>query len=262
MKVRKILILVISVVLLAAAGLLGVNTVFSVSFIDVSFFVSSDKAQEDSLKIRQSLETEYKGKNLLFVSQDDVRAFMDGYPYMKVVSVEKAYPATLKLSLEERSERYAVCVVEEGNAVYYMTDEEGNVLAERSVNENNVDNNPNFLIRGLTGGAAFSSDKNWRTVLTVCAAMDEAVGGVRTCLVGLEVFSPTSNEADAKFIVTTSEGVTICIVHPQSLPREKAEKAMEEYRKLDDGQKGRGYLIVTDDEREEGKISWNYTESV
>ena len=128
MKRQKILVAVISVVLFLAALLLGANTVFSVSRIDIAFGVSSPQARADSLALQRTLEEEYLGENIFFVQRDRVTAAFDGYPYLSVISFEKSYPDKLVLSVEEKLESYAAAVEEESGTVFYMLSADGSVL--------------------------------------------------------------------------------------------------------------------------------------
>ena len=258
MKRQKILVAVISVVLFLAALLLGANTVFSVSRIDIAFGVSSPQARAHSLALQRTLEEEYLGENIFFVQRDRVTAAFDGYPYLSVISFEKSYPDKLVLSVEEKLESYAAAVEEESGTVFYMLSADGSVLRKSAENKNNVDGGENFRIEGLRYSASdgFSSDGNFRTVLEICARLDEAAGGIRTAFASLAV---SSDATGTELTVYTREGVEIRVGDPASHTEEKIGKALEMYLALEDKDKLFGYITVRDNADGSGIVGPTYT---
>ncbi len=257
MKKQKTLVAVISVVLFLAALLLGANTVFSVSQVEIAYEVSSAQARADALALQRALEEEYIGENIFFVRGDRVTAAFDGYPYLSVKSFAKSYPDKLVLSVEEKLETYAVAVEENGGTVYYMLSSEGDILRKSAVNESNVDGGANFLITGLAYAAdgGFAGDGNFQTALTVCTLMDRLTGGIRTCLGSLQVLSDATG---TEFIVQTLEGVEIRIGNPASLTEEKTEAAVGMYLSLSAQDKLFGYISVRDS-ADGGMVGPTYT---
>ncbi len=257
MKRQKTLVAVISVVLFLAALLLGANTVFSVSRIEIAYVVSSAQAQKDSLALQRALETEYVGENIFFIRDEEVVAAFDGYPYLSVTGFEKKYPDRLVLSVEEKPEIYAAAVEESGGTVFYMLSEDGEVLRRAQENVNNVDGGENFLLNGLTyaGGTGFSADENFKRVMDVCARLSARTGGVRTCLSSLTL---EVSAVRTDLTIATMEGVSIEVGNPFVLTEEKIDAAMNMYLSLDAQSKLIGSIFVVDD-RESGGISTTYS---
>ncbi|MBQ9081352.1 MAG: hypothetical protein IJY26_01795 [Clostridia bacterium] len=247
MKSKRKLVVIISVILFLAVLLLGANTVFSVSQIEIAYVVSSEQAKNDSFALQSELEEAYVGNNIFFIKQEDVTSRFAPYSYLQVKSFEKSYPNKLKLTVEEKMETFALSAVEGEKIVYYMTDLQGRILRKKDANVNNVDGRENFLIEGLRySGNGFSGDGNFSTVMSACAKMEELTGGIRTCLTQMTVFVPTSNPADSELIVKTREGVTIHIVNPSVLTVEKTEAVMEYYFSLSTADKLYGDIYVLD----------------
>lgn len=257
MKKQKTLVAVISVVLFLAALLLGANTVFSVSQIEIAYGVSSAQAQKDSLALQRALEEEYVGENIFFVQDEEVIAAFDGYPYLSVTGFEKKYPDKLVLSVEEKPEAYAAAVEENGKTVYYMLSADGEILRKAQENANNVDGGENFLLEGLTysADAGFAADDNFRLVLDVCAQLSALTGGVRTCLSSLSI---EVGSVSTEMAIRTLEGVTIEVGNPAVLTREKIASAIEMYLSLDAQSKLIGYISVRDN-RVDGGIITTYS---
>lgn len=254
MKRQKTLVAVISVVLFLAALLLGANTVFSVSRIEIAYGVSSAQAQKDSLALQHALEERYVGENIFFVKDEEVISAFDGYPYLSVTGFEKKYPDRLVLSVEEKPEVYAAAVEENGGTVYYMLSADGDILRKAQENVNNVDGGENFLLEGLTYSAenGFASDENFELVLSVCKQLDAMAGGVRTCLSSLRL---EVGAVSTEMIVQTLEGVTLQIGNPATLTEEKITAGMEMYLSLDAQSKLIGYISVRDNRVDGGIIT-------
>ena len=70
-----------------------------------------------------------EGKNVLFLSEEDIKAELEKNPYAEVVSVKKVLPNKISIEIKKREERFAY--LNEG--VYYYTDD--NFVLLRKGNE-------------------------------------------------------------------------------------------------------------------------------
>ena len=139
-----------------------------------------------------------------------------------------------------------------------MLSADGSVLRKSAENKNNVDGGENFRIEGLRYSASdgFSSDGNFRTVLEICARLDEAAGGIRTAFASLAV---SSDATGTELTVYTREGVEIRVGDPASHTEEKIGKALEMYLALEDKDKLFGYITVRDNADGSGIVGPTYT---
>ncbi len=101
------------VVLLACFG------IFTVAKIDVSYAVSSY-----DVHTAESILSKYKGKNILFLDEQDVVDDLKSMTYLEVKSVEKKYPNVLSVNISERRETYRIIV----DNTTYILDENGVAL--------------------------------------------------------------------------------------------------------------------------------------
>lgn len=121
MRAKRISVIMLAIGFLLAA-IFSCVFVFSVSKVQVSFAVSSNF---NSAKVQESLDV-FKGKNLLFLNEDEVYSILKEERYLEVLSVEKEYPNVLNISLKERVGIYHF----QYNSKYYLIDETGFVLEE------------------------------------------------------------------------------------------------------------------------------------
>ncbi len=263
MKSKKGLVIIASIILFMAVLLLGANTVFSVTEIELKARSEALSAQADlDLKtLYNALNKEYLGDNILFVREEKVVSYFDSYPYLEVKGFKKTYPGKLELFIEEKTERYAFKVEGNGETVYYMASAQGEILRESKENVNNVDGGENFLIEGLRYSAEskFSGDGNLDTVLTVCAKMEELTGGIRHCLKSITV---KVDATGTEFTVHTYEGVTIRIDAPAEKTEEKVEKAINFYLNLSTEDKLFGEIFVFERLDQAGEVGITHTPRV
>lgn len=253
MKRIKKLVALISAAVLLAVLLLGANTIFTVTEIEIAFAVSSEQAYEDSLTLQKTLEGQYLGENILFVSEKEAVACFDGYTFLSVESFSKSYPSSLRISVTEKEEVYAFAESDGEDTIYHMCSGSGEILRVSDANENNVDGGPNLLVEGLeySESAGFADDGNYEAALAACVQLDGLADGIRTCFLSLEV---SSTVTATEFLISTHEGVSIEIDSPSVSLSEKIDLAFGMYQSLEDGEKLYGTIIVVDDSSGTGII--------
>lgn len=234
----------ISAVIFAGAVLLGGNTLFSVAEIRADYEISTDYYFLCAQEKQREIEQKYVGKNILFLSEEELAKEYENSGTLTVTSVTKQYPNVLLVKVSERPELFAV----ESGGVYYMMDGNGSCLRTSETNENVADGQPNFLISGLKGTPSgdFSGDKNFSAAMTICKAMNEATGGIRSSLSSMKYVQPTADPADSEFIVSSKEGVKIRIFDPTRETAKKISGAMESYLSLSPQAKLSGEIYALD----------------
>ena len=100
---------------------------FSVKKVAAEFSVYGVSSAEE---IQNDLDS-FKGRSILFVKENDVRAVLDKYPYYEIESVKKEYPNVLRVSVVKRAEAFKI--VASGRS--YVIDAVGNVLNDTGATE-------------------------------------------------------------------------------------------------------------------------------
>ncbi len=141
---KKLLVILISitfalVVLFSCASLLAIKKV------EVKYAL----ANTDVNAVQKILDKNLN-KNLLFLSEGDVKDLLKRQPYLDVVTVDKKFPNVLSVSVKERREVYRI----QTDSASYILDENGFVLNDTGVamqNNEIIDlsfisfvNNPSF----------------------------------------------------------------------------------------------------------------------
>lgn len=138
MKHKKLLILSGALTVILFFVLVFV-TVFRVYDVSIDYSVYSN---EDYL-VAEEILASYKGKNLIFVDTDEIAAKIVENTNLKVRSVEKEYPFSLKAELYSSEERFAI---EAENGAYYVIDVDYVVLKTRDTLVNPADGLSDVLI--------------------------------------------------------------------------------------------------------------------
>ncbi|MGN1234629.1 MAG: cell division protein FtsQ/DivIB [Christensenellaceae bacterium] len=204
--------------------------------------VRSDEAYSEVLALQKTLD-ERIGTNYVSVDEEEI-AELAASPYLEVVSVKKAFPDLVVVTVREKWELFAVQDGED----YYMLDKNGVILARSSVNANRVDGGENVLLSGvqivspvvgetaqlyLSGGSSASSE-GVRRMIALAGLLDEKLGGLRSCVESVSLRAATDNPQDEIVTFVTKEGVLLCIADPSSLGEEKAAAVTEKYLALSD----------------------------
>ncbi len=100
-------------------------------------------SNENVSNLAESYLADFKGKNLVFTSTNDIKNELESKsPYLKVEKVNKKLPNVLEVVITERKEAFTIKV----DNYYYVLDNEFFCVAKKQVNENNVVGNRNILL--------------------------------------------------------------------------------------------------------------------
>lgn len=255
---KKVLCLALSFVILIAVIVLGAHFVFMVDTVVVYYNVLSEKGVEYSVSIQKDLENAYIGKNTLFVSRDEADEVLSNYPYVKGVSVRKIFPDKIAVYAEETPERFAV---ENSSGEYDMLDEDGTYLATRDSNENYADGFRNILLTGFGEYSSdFTSSEAFKAAKQICDHMHTAFDGVRANLSEINYVHPTSDDSDAYFELTMTEGVVIRIYTPLSSTEAKCAAVVESYLSLSPEDRLYGLITAVEKADGSGEFITSYSE--
>ena len=154
--------------------------------------------------------------------------------------------------MTEDAEVYAA---ETGEGDYYILGVDGTVLERRESPLNRMEGKTNVILKGLENvkgekGKLLSNSETFKALLIFCDQMHTDLNGLQDNVKSVQL------HATDKYRVEMSEGVIIYVDQASVLTLEKAKKAMETYKGLNDTQKvktvsfpdatGDVKLIVTD----------------
>jgi len=257
---KRLISIILSAVVLIVVIVMGIYFIFMINTVSVYYNVLSDKGIEYSVEIQEALESIYKGKNILFVGEDEAAAVFDKYPYVSEVSIRKVYPNKIAVYAEENAERFAIANSSGG---YDMLDKNGLLLSSRDTNENYADSYRNILLEGFGEySEAFYNSAQFAAVKIMCDYMHEAFGGIRANLSEIKYAAPTSNPANAYFQLTMTEGIIIRIFNPLNITKEKCVSAIDRYLSLSPEDRLYGLITVVENADGSGEIITTYSDFV
>ena len=141
MKYKRLLAGV-TVLFFIVIAIFSFNFLFKIS--DVQLHVTHIENSPENIKDKLSeYSKSLEGQNLLFVSESDIKKdVLEFSPYIDVISIEKIYPCSIKISVTEFEEIFSL----KSGDKYYMLDTTLRVLSKKDDNKNNVTGNPNLTI--------------------------------------------------------------------------------------------------------------------
>lgn len=239
---KKLTVILLTVVLFLSATLLGVATVFRVRSVAVDASLVSEFAHADALRLQARLTEMYKDDSTIFADDTEVKEALKEFPYLRYSGFEKKYPGKIIVRVTEDAEAYAVAT---GEGDYFIVSADGLVMERRESSLNRLDGKPMVVIDGLSvsgeKGKKLNGGEYFDALLTFCDQMSVHLNGIRDNVVSIQV-----SQYSPEYTISMREGVTVCVGAPQSLTKEKADKAMEIYLSLSDKDRMSGSVVVTD----------------
>ena len=257
---KKTLIMTsIALVLLLAVVVAGLNVIFTVSYIEASFSTFSEEGEAEAQDLKGELDR-FVGKSLTFLKLSAVEKTVEKYPSFRVESVQKKFPKTVVLSIQERRELFAYQL---SGGQYAMIDSEGMCvrLSDDNVSRTGGENIllKNFKLEAEVGcmveGAYFEALMNALSGFE--SVLADARANVREVTL---VYNGGDNSLNFNlFKIEMQEGVIIEMYNPLSRAAEKAKMALEKYNELGDIEKMYGTITVAE-ERGDGELNVTYDE--
>lgn len=248
---HKRLITIFVIAIFALISIFTVFSVFTIDYVDVKFNISDD-GRIDADVIEDKL-SKWKGKNLLFISQDKLVDEIKDFTYFEVVSIEKDFPNKLNIEINERKARYVV----EFEGENYVVSTDGFVL-EKLTTENssliklNVDSEKvgnRFSFTNVTIGQYIVTSDNG-SINALFDIMD--VEGLSDFVTEVDVYwtadddtsTANRNEANQSLSIKTATEVSVSIDKFKEYSVEKAKALVKSYKNIDDYLKANSYLEV------------------
>ena len=251
MRKRVIITTIVSLILLFAVVLAGLNAVFTVTAVRTDFCTYSAEGGKEAVELQTKLNG-YVGRSLTFLDLKDVENEVAAYPFMKVETVSKKYPDQVRIRIVEKKESYAY-LLPDGS--FAALDENGEYLRSNPTLDNRVagKNIPlvDFgfrLVDGKTEGRYFEP------LMDCFACLRDALGEVRANVVSVSLNFGGGESAPEThyFRFTRREGVVIDLYNPQREAAAKMRSAADLYtgqgtfagKGLNDAEKTGGIVTV------------------
>lgn len=246
MKKRVILTTVVSIVLLLAVILAGLNAVYTVTSVRANFQTFSNDGDSEARELQGKLDS-FVNSSTVFLALDEVQAVVDEYPCFRLEEMEKRYPDRVQLKITERKETFFYCLPD---GSYAILDEKGEFIYEKESDVNRTGGG-NILLSGF--GFEIDGDGvrgNYFEELTgVFAVLSETLFEVRANVLSitLDYGGDEGTTTNDFFSIEMREGVLIEIYAPHTKADEKTRLAIEYYAsELKDFERVRGAITVVD----------------
>lgn len=226
MKKRSILTTVVAFLLLAAVVAAGLNAVFTVTYVNADFVTYTQEGEREAQQLKEELNG-YLSKSTTFLDLEEVRATASANPRFNVVSIEKKYPASVVIDIQERRSAFAYAA-QEG---YDVLDVEGVWIGRSEQASGFVELNGDFSFTYADG--KFSGDYA-QELIGMYAVMSELLGEPRANVLSVtfEDSGDTSSDRFDRFRVAMREGVEIVIGEPSVRAEDKVRAALAVYLEL------------------------------
>ena len=244
---KKVITILLTVIVFLSAAVLGISTVYRVKDVNVRAQTISQDAEMETTALRKKLKTAYYKQSIFFTDDQITKEILKEFPYLRLISFERAYPDLLVVRVAEDAEVFATAISETEKG-YYILNAEGTVLGQREnyINRAETDvGGKNILLSGKDKGEVLSGQACMEKLFPFCQKLSSLLGDkIRANVLSVETIAPTTQEKDAYFCLQMHEGVRIYLFEPTSNLDEKLQKAIEKYFSLSDGEKMTGRIAV------------------
>ncbi len=214
------------------------RVLFSISDINVEYSYYNQNQIDET----NDLLKRYKGSNLFFLKEREIRDLIHNNTSLKVESITKDYPNVLNVKLKERQEMFAIKIDDS----FYILDDEYTIVGIRDNIANSIDGLDNIILE-------FNHKEYDKSLLTVRStlnignqavmnsfmAMVENISSPRDIVSKIVIEEKQAGE-NYYFYVETLEGCKIEIRKATELTAEKTKQAITKFLALDDSDRLNG----------------------
>lgn len=236
MRQRAFLTTLIAILLLAAVIAAGFHAVFTVAYVQASFYTHTPEGDRAAQQLKEELNA-YLGSSTTFLDLDEVRATAESNPRFRVLSLEKHFPSAIALEIEER---YAAFAVPSGEG-FALVDNDGVRIDEVSSAESYIELKGDFSVSFVDGRAAGGYVNE---LLVMYSSFLQALGEPRANLLSISLVDSGASSRFDQFCIQTVEGVEIVIWNPSERPAEAGDAAVQKYLELTETERVRGSIVV------------------
>ena len=239
---KKVLTILLTVALFLTATALGVNSVYRVESLDLKIQYVSEDAKTEAESLRNELLALYEKESMFSVKQETAGAVLANYPYFRMNSFKTEYPNKLVIEVIEDAEVFSV----KNGDNYYILSLDGTVLSIRENPENRSDKKENVVLENMEISGEkgqFCVGEKINEILPLLKELSVRFNGLRSNLVSVE-FQILGGSIE-QYNLITREGVVIRVRQASELVVEKAEKIATVYASLEDEERLKGSIYVT-----------------
>ena len=232
--IRKAIVLILAAVFIAAVAI-GLSVIFAVRNINV-FRIDYQRADgapseefERALSSVQYSLSEFEGKAIAGVDEEDIAEAVNASGYAEFVSCEKIYPCTINVTVRERVEIFAV--PSEDGLTWSVLDRDCRFISSKRSNANNLDGSPNVLLENIP-------EEDYQTVAGLAELFEEKFSSVRAFAESITMVPAALQVETDSLCIKLRCGLTLEIRDYKNSPLEKAEalctafESMPDYLKL------------------------------
>ncbi len=251
---KKVLIATfVAILLLAGAVAAALSFVFRVSAVRANFHVFSNEGRAEAVALQEELDS-FIGKNTTFLKLSEVEERVKAYPSFRVTHTEKKYPNVVEIEIHERREAFALQTA----TGYQIFDEDGIYLYDKQENVNRAGGeNILLLVEGSATQDLFVSAiatgetaavGYFGEAVRAYQAFAQILTEVRTNVhaIALGCIGNTALSRNFYLRFAMAEGMDIMIINPSCKAAEKATATAQAYLALEDGQRLKGEISITD----------------
>ncbi len=246
MRKKGLTILLTALVFLSAVAL-GFSSVFRIDTVALELTSVSAQTAGQAQEIQEKLKNAYDREGSFGVSREKAEEIVKGYPHLRITAFTVSYPDKLVIKLAEEGEVYSYLLAD---GRYAIMSKDGIVLDIRENAESRLDggNTVEWKCKGTAvtanKGEALTGDTQISTLLALCTAIGNELGGIRRNVLRAEVVQETLGLT--VYDIEMREGVRLRFYNPALLTEEKAKKAVVAYLSLSDAQRMTSYIQITE----------------
>lgn len=252
MNSKKISVILIAIAFFIIAVFCAISAT-TVREINVNFAISEST---DAQAVQRALDKNL-GKNLLLLSEDEVRQTLADNHYMEIISVDKKFPNVVNVSIKERREIYYT----EYEGKTYVTDENGFVLKQGQPSGNSREKikltlGEGIVLNSLQAGSIIKTDNDKLLALVFDVAKKV---NLTDCIESILIERSFGEIDEYDVVFKAYTGVELRVLKVMTKGEEKAINAFNAYNeKLTDYQKISGEIMsfLMDD----GRFRVNYSD--
>lgn len=235
----------VTILFFVVIAVLCFNFLFKITNVELSVTHIENSPENIKEKLSDYSKT-LEGQNLLFVSEKDIeKDILEFSPYIKINSIEKIFPCSIKLNVTEHEEVFAL----KNGENYYMLDNSLTILSCKTQNVNNVTNKTNLLLE------IDESDYQNLVIGNKLTFLDDTTNVYLTKLIPLitsfkDYFSKldvnvlTGGVFNRNLTITTIEGMVVQFDNINVQTIEKFEYFKTWYTSIDTSKEGRFYITI------------------
>lgn len=250
MNTKKISVILMAVAFFIVAIVSGID-VLTIKDVNVTCALSE---QTDVFAVQTALDKTL-GKNLLFLSEEEVRDTLKGNHYLEVVGVDKQFPNVVNVQIRERREVYYI----EYDGQNFVTDENGFVLKQglpsgRQREKIKLVLGDGIVLSQVAPGNYVKTDND--KLLSLVFEIAKSVN-LTDCIESIYIERALGYNDEYDVVFKAYTGVELRVLKVLQSGQDKATNAFKAYdEKLTDYQKFSGEILslLTDD----GKFMVNY----